>query len=69
MTADLYLKNAKIADEHEVFHGGVAIEGEHILQVVRGRRRKLRLARRSIWTGSCCCQVWSTGMCTSKTPG
>ncbi len=36
MTADLYLKNAQIADEHEVFHGGVVIEGEHIQQVVHG---------------------------------
>lgn len=36
MIADLYLKNAQISDEHEVFRGGLVIDGEHIQQVVHG---------------------------------
>lgn len=36
MTADLYLKNAKVATDKEVFSGGVIIEGEKISQIVRG---------------------------------
>ena len=36
MIADLYLKNAQISDEYEVFHGGLVIDGEHIQQVVHG---------------------------------
>ncbi len=36
MTADLYLKNAKVATDQEVFSGGVVIEGEKIAQVVKG---------------------------------
>lgn len=36
MSADMYLRNAQIANEHEVFHGGVVVKGEKILQVVKG---------------------------------
>jgi allantoinase len=33
---DLYLKNAQVVTEQEVFHGGVAIQGEKIAILVRG---------------------------------
>jgi allantoinase len=36
MGADLYLKNAQVVTEQEVFHGGVVISGEKISQVVHG---------------------------------
>ena len=36
MSADLYLKNAQVVTEQEVFHGGVVVNGEKISQVVRG---------------------------------
>jgi allantoinase len=36
MSADLFLKNAQVVTEQEVFHGGVALIGEKISQVVRG---------------------------------
>ncbi len=34
--ADLYLKNAQIVTESETFRGGVVVEGEKIVQVVKG---------------------------------
>ena len=36
MSIDLYLKNAQVVTETEVFHGGVTVEGEKIAGVVRG---------------------------------
>jgi allantoinase len=36
MSADLYLRNAQVVNEHEIFHGGLVIEGEKILHVVKG---------------------------------
>lgn len=36
MSADLYLKNAEVVTEKEIFHGGVVIVGEKITEVVRG---------------------------------
>ena len=36
MNADLYIKNAQIVTEQEVFHGGVVVAGEKISQVIRG---------------------------------
>lgn len=36
MSADFYLKNARVVTHEEVFHGGVVIDGEKIFQVVRG---------------------------------
>jgi allantoinase len=38
MNADLYLKNAEVVTENEIFHGGVVIVGEKIAEVVRGVR-------------------------------
>ena len=38
MSADLYLKNAEVVTEKEIFHGGVVIVGEKIAEVVRGDR-------------------------------
>jgi allantoinase len=36
MSIDLYLKNAQVVTENEVFHGGVTVEGEKIAEVVNG---------------------------------
>ena len=36
MSIDLYLKNAQVVTETEVFHGWVTVEGEKIAGVVRG---------------------------------
>jgi len=36
MSSDLYLKNAEVVTENEIFHGGVVIVGEKIAEVVRG---------------------------------
>lgn len=36
MNPDLYLKNAQVVTETEVFHGGVIVEGEQIAGLVRG---------------------------------
>ena len=36
MNPDLYLKNAQVVTETEVFHGGVIVEGEQITGVIRG---------------------------------
>ncbi len=35
MSADLYLKNARVVTEDEIFHGGVLVEGEKISGLVR----------------------------------
>jgi allantoinase len=36
MTANLYLKNAKVVTEQEVFFGGIVVAGEKIAEVVKG---------------------------------
>jgi allantoinase len=36
MNTDLYLKNAQVVTEREVFHGGVVLRGEKIARLVRG---------------------------------
>jgi allantoinase len=36
MIPDLYLKNARVVTEEEVFHGGVTVQGEKIVDLVRG---------------------------------
>ena len=35
---DLFLKNAQVVTDQEVFHGGVAVQGEKIARLVRGDR-------------------------------
>lgn len=36
MNKDLYLKNAQVVTEREVFYGGVVVQGEKIARLVRG---------------------------------
>ena len=36
MSPDIYLKNAQVVTENEVFHGGVTVQGEKIARLVRG---------------------------------
>jgi len=38
MTADLYLKNARVVTEEEIFVGGVVIADEKIVEIVHGNR-------------------------------
>ena len=45
MTIDLYLKNAQVVTEQEVFRGGVVVAGEQIAAVVRGEAEPLVSAR------------------------
>jgi allantoinase len=38
MSADLYLRNAKVVTEQEVFQGGIVVAGEKITEVIKGDR-------------------------------
>jgi dihydroorotase-like cyclic amidohydrolase len=38
MIPDLYLKNAQVVTETEVFHGGVTVQGQKIAGLIRGNQ-------------------------------